>query len=53
LQNESRGSTAVGYAVRRRTIPCSSNCWAGPRGLQKILYFNWGSTCRNVWEPLV
>jgi len=46
------GSTTVGYAVGRRTIPCISNCWARPWGLQKIVYFNWGSTCRNVWEPL-
>jgi len=29
-----------------------SNCWARSHGLQKIAYFNWGSTCRNVWEPL-
>jgi len=52
LQNGRPGSTEVGYAVRRRTIPCSSNCWAGPRGLQKIVYFDWGSTYRKVWEPL-
>jgi len=31
---------------------CSSKCWARPRGLQNIVYFNWGSTCRKVWEPL-
>jgi len=32
-----------------------SNCCAAarPRGLQKIVYFNWGSTCRKVWEPLL
>jgi len=29
-------------------FPCISNCWARPRGLQKIAYFNWGSTCRKV-----
>jgi len=45
-------STAAGYAVGRRTIPCIENCWDRPRGLQKIVYFNWGSTCRTVWEPL-
>ena len=33
--------------------PCISNCWVRPRGLQNIAYFNWGSTCRKVWEPLV
>jgi len=33
-------------------FPCISNCWARPRDLQKIVYFNWGSTCRQVWEPL-
>jgi len=33
--------------------PCISNCWARQRGLHKIAYFNWGSTCRKVWEPLV
>jgi len=32
---------------------CISNCWVRPRGLQKIVYFNWGSTGRKVWEPLV
>jgi len=31
---------------------CRSNCWVRPRGLQKIVYFNWGSTCRKFWEPL-
>jgi len=40
------------YAVGRRTIPCISNCWARARGLQQIVYFNWGSTCRKVWETL-
>jgi len=34
-------------------FPCISNCWAGPRGLQKNVYFNWGSTCRKVWEQLL
>jgi len=29
-----------------------SNCWARPRGLQKIVYFHWGPTCRKVLEPL-
>jgi len=33
-------------------FPCISNCWARPRGQQKFIYFNWGSTCRKVWEPL-
>jgi len=33
-------------------FPCISNCWARPRGLQKIVYFHRGSTCRKVWEPL-
>jgi len=33
-------------------FPCISNCCARPQGLQKIVYFNWGSTCRKVWEPL-
>jgi len=33
--------------------PCISNCWARPRGLQKFVYPNRGSTCRKVWEPLV
>jgi len=47
------GSTAVGYTVGRRTIPCISNCWARPLGLQKLVYFNWGSTCRKVLEPLI
>jgi len=23
---------------------CISNCWARPRGLQKIVYFSWGSS---------
>jgi len=32
---------------------CISNCWARSRGLQKIVCFNWGSTCRKVWEPLL
>jgi len=31
---------------------CIRSCWDRPRGLQNIVYFNWGSTCRNVWEPL-
>jgi len=48
--------TAEGCAVGRRIIdtgfPCIGNCCARPRGLQKIAYFNWGSTCRKVWEPL-
>jgi len=30
-------------------FPCISNFWARPRVLQRIV-FNWGSTCRNVWE---
>jgi len=34
-------------------FPCISNCWDRPRGLQKIVYFKWGSTCRKVWEPQV
>jgi len=29
-------------------FPCIRNCWARPRGLQKIVYLNWGSTCRKV-----
>jgi len=33
-------------------FPCISNCWVRPRGLQKIVYFTWGSACRKVWEPL-
>jgi len=33
--------------------PCISYCWARLRDLQKIVYPNWGSTCRKVWEPLV
>jgi len=33
-------------------ISAFSNCWARSRGLQKIVYLNWGSTCRKVWEPL-
>ena len=33
--------------------PCISNCWVRPRDLQKIVYFNWWSTCRKLWEPLV
>jgi len=32
--------------------PCISNCWVRPQGLKKIVYPNWGSTCRKVWEPL-
>ena len=28
--------------------PCISNCLARTQGLQKIVYFNWGSTCRKV-----
>jgi len=24
-------------------FPCIRNYWARPRGLQKIVYFNWGS----------
>jgi len=28
--------------------PCISNCWVRPRGLHKIVYLNWGSTCRKV-----
>ena len=47
------GGTAVGYAVGWITIPCISNCWARPWGLQKIACFNWGSMCRKVWEPLI
>jgi len=34
-------------------FPCISNIWTRPWGLQKILYFNWGWTCRKVWEHLV
>jgi len=34
-------------------FPCISNCWVRPRSLQKVVYFNWGSMCRNVWEPLL
>jgi len=34
-------------------FPCINNCWTVPRGLQKIVYFNSGLTCRKVWEPLV
>jgi len=34
-------------------FPCISNCCARPPGLHKIVYFNWGSTCRRVWEPLI
>jgi len=33
-------------------FPSISNFWTRPRGLQKSEYFNWGSTCRKVWEPL-
>jgi len=28
---------------------CISNWWVTPRGVQKIVYFNWGSTCRKIW----
>jgi len=34
-------------------FPRIINSWAGLRGLQKSVYFNWGSTCRKIWEPLV
>jgi len=40
------------YAVGRKTIPCICNCWARPRGLQKIVYFNWGQRAEkfeNHW----
>jgi len=33
-------------------FPCVGNCWASPRGPQKIVHIDWGSTCRKVWEPL-
>jgi len=30
-----------------------SNCWARPRGLQKMVYFNCEWMHKKVWEPLV
>jgi len=45
LKESGNPGTAVGYAVGR-------NCWARPWGLQKIVYFNWGSTCRKVRKSL-
>jgi len=34
-------------------FPSISNCWARPRGLQKIEYFNWGQRAgkfENHWS---
>jgi len=28
-------------------FPCVSNCWVRLQGLNKIVYFNWGETCRK------
>jgi len=33
-------------------FPCISKYWARARGLQKTVYFNWGSTWGKVWETL-
>jgi len=29
-------------------LPCVSNCWARLRGLQIIVYFNWGKHAEKV-----